>query len=358
VGNVRGALQSPLEKFSRFRSWYANLSPTQQSIFQNAVIWSVAILALWWVTRGVSFGQFFKSLKHARIALFVLANIASFFLWWLGDTLLFSVLFSLFHQKTRFRELLPATAAQYFLQAINILAADGALIVFLNRRKGVGWLTATWTMMFQGLIDALVLATVALTAGLAVPSSPMHKVWPFAAGATGFLLAVAVWWAVGKPMTWPERWMYNRPSARAFREAGIRAYAILGSIRLAMMIIQGFLYYLSMIAFAPKVPLLQTLALTPGIQAASNEPITPQGLGPLQAVVVDGLSKYGPHDRILAAALGVSVIALICRFPLGLGAAGTFARRVLAIEARHKKDHTSEEGQSGDAQDPATANID
>jgi uncharacterized membrane protein YbhN (UPF0104 family) len=347
-----------LEPFSKLRSWYVGLTPVWQGVLQNVVIWGVAFLCLWWVTRGVSFSQFFKSLKHARIAVFLASNIASFFLWWLGDTLLFSQLFTIFHKKTGFRELLPATAAQYFLQAINLLAADGALVVFLNRRKGVGWLTATWTMMFQGLIDALVLATVALVAGLAVPSSPMHKVWPYAAGATTFLLMVAIWWAVGGPLTRPEKWMYNRPSAKAFREAGLRAYAILGSIRLAMLCMQAFLYYWSIVAFAPKVPLFQVLALTPGIQAASNEPITPQGLGPLQAVVVNGLSRYAPHDRMLAAALGMSVIALICRFPLGLGAAGTFAKRVLAIEASQKKDHHAEKDESANMPGSASANLD
>lgn len=325
-----------LKPFARLRSWYGSLSPVKQTVAQNVIIWGVAALCIWWVMRGVSFGKFFKALKEAKIWLFVLSNVASFFLWWFGDTLLFSRLFTLFHKKTAFRELLPATAAQYFLQAINMLAADGALIVFLNRRKGVKWLTATWTMMFQGLIDALALSSIAVAAGIVAPWSPMRKALPYAGGALAFLLAVALWWAWGKPATRAGKWMYNRPSAQAFREAGWRAYLELGGIRLALIAMQSILYYYAVIAFEPRVPITSVLALTPGIQAASNEPITPQGLGPLQAVVVDGLAKYTSQDKILAAALGISVIALLCRLPLGLGAAGTFARRVLAIEAERK----------------------
>jgi uncharacterized membrane protein YbhN (UPF0104 family) len=347
MSNDYRILRLSREYWSKVVSKYASLTPTQQMIVNNVIIWGIGAVCVWWVAHGVTFGKFFEALKHSKIWLFVLVNVISFFVWWLGDTLLFATLFNFFHKrKTRFRELLYATAAQYFLQAVNILAADGALIVFLNRRKGVKWLTATWTMMFQGLIDALVLSGLALVAGLAVPSSPMHKVWPYAAGVFAFLVAVALWWAWGKPITRIEKWMYNRPSAKAFREAGLRAYLTLGSIRLTMNVIQGFLYYYSFIAFAPKVPLVQTLALTPGIQAASNEPITPQGLGPLQAVIVNGLSKYAPGDRILAAALGISIMALLCRFPLGLGAAGTFARRVLEIEAERKHGGKKEEGES------------
>ncbi|MGH7986908.1 MAG: lysylphosphatidylglycerol synthase domain-containing protein, partial [Candidatus Binataceae bacterium] len=273
-----------------------------------------------------------------------------------GDTCLFSLLFTFFHKKTTPRELLPATTAQYFLQAINQLAADGALIVFLNRRKGVKWLTATWTMMFQGLIDAMCLAGVATAAGLLVPHSAIRFALPYAGGAFGFLICVALWWAWGKPRTRPEKWMYGRPSAKAFREAGLREYLSLGAIRLSLMVAQGFLFYYSFVAFAPKVPLVAVLALTPGMLAAFNQPVTPAGLGPLQAIVVGGLSHYASNDRILAAALGISIMHLLCRLPLGLGAAGTFARRVLAIEAAQARDQ-SQEAQHADAMKVSSAAV-
>lgn len=335
---IKATASHAAQYFSKARSRYESLSPAKQTVLQNVFIWAVALLCIWWVTRGVSLSEFFKALEQAKIWLFLLVNIVSFFVWWFGDTFLFSRLFSLFHKPTGFRELLPATAAQYFLQAVNILAADGALVVFLNRRKGVQWLTAVWTMMFQGLVDALSLSLIAVLAGLVAPWSPMRKVLPYAAGVLAFLVAVALWWAWAKPKTRLEKWMYNRPSAKAFREAGWRAYLELGSIRISLIAIQGFLYYYSMLAFAPKMSLAAVLALTPGIQAASNEPITPQGLGPLQAVVVNGLANFGAHDKILAAALGISVLGLACRLPLALGAAGTFARHVLAIEASERKE--------------------
>jgi uncharacterized membrane protein YbhN (UPF0104 family) len=192
-------------------------------------------------------------------------------------------------------------------------------------------------MMFQGLIDALALSGLTTAAGLLFPQSKIRVALPYAGGAFGFLVAVALWWAFAKPKRGLTKWMHERPSAHAFRAAGLREYLALGSIRLTMMIAQGFLYYYSIAAFAPKVPMIATLALTPAIQAASNEPITPQGLGPLQAVAVGGLAKFAPREQILAAALGISVLQLLCRLPLGLGAAGTFARRVLAIEVEEKK---------------------
>ncbi|HJU11529.1 MAG TPA: YbhN family protein [Candidatus Binataceae bacterium] len=324
--------------WSRLTSYYSSFSPAKQTVIQEALIWGLALLCIWWITRGLSFGKLLSIFKGSKVWMFVGANVLSFFVWWLGDTLLFATLFSFFHSRTSFRELIPATAAQYFLQAINILAADGALVIFLNRRKKVGWLTATWTMMFAGLTDALTLSGIATLAGALAPHSVMRPVLPYAAAAFTFLLLVALWWAKGNPRTGPEKWMYNRPSAHAFRAAGWREYSALISIRLAMLIIQGFLYYYSIIAFAPKVPLESVLALVPALQAASNEPITPQGLGPLQALLVSSLSQFAPRDRILAAGLAISILGILCRLPLGLGAAGAFARRVMLIEASGKHD--------------------
>jgi hypothetical protein len=346
--DLRCTTQWPLKYWSKVRSWYASLTPTKQTIVQDVIIWGVALLCIWWISRGLSLHRLLTTFEGANLWMFVPANVISFFVWWLGDTLLFAALFSFFHRKTRFRELLSATAAQYFLQAVNILAADGALIVFLNRRKGVRWMTAVWTMMFAGLIDALTLAGVATAAGILAPQSKMRPVLPYTSAAFVFLVLVALWWAWGKPRTNFEKWMYNRRSAHAFRSAGWREYLTLGSIRLALVMIQGFLYYYSIIAFAPKVPLGAVLALAPGIQAASNEPITPQGLGPLQAVVVAGLSKFASRDKLLAAGLGISIMAVMCRLPLGLGAAGTFARRVLLIEATER--HSDDENENVEEQ--------
>jgi hypothetical protein len=316
---------------------YLSLSPATQTIVHNIVIWVIAGLAIWWVARGIDFNQFVKAVKQSNIPAFIAANVISFFVWWLGDTILFSVLFSYFHRKTSFRELLPATAAQYFLQAINILAADGALIVFLNRRKGVPWLTATWTMMFAGLIDALTLDGVVLAAAIAAPRSTIGVALPYAAGTFVFFILVAIWWARGRSVTRIGNWLRNRPSAQAFRAAGLKHYIVLCSIRLTLVIIQAGLYYWTVMAFVPDMPWKPVLTLAPAMMAVSNEPITPQGLGPLQAVFVDGLSRYAPAYKIFAASLAVSVIGLLTRLILGLGAAGTFARRVIAIEVAESR---------------------
>jgi hypothetical protein len=326
------------QAISKFGNWFESLSPAKQTIVQNVVIWSIAALVVWYVTRGLSLQKFVAALKDADIKLFVGANIVSLLIWWLGDTFLFSKLFSFFHGKTTFRQLLVASSAQYFLQAINMLAADGALVVFLNRRKGVKWLTGVWTMAFQGLIDGMVITTLFIAGSLLYAKSPIRVTLPYAAAGIVFLVGVALWWRWDRPRTRLGKWIHERPSMHAWRSARFYEYCALAAIRAAIMIPQAYFFYLEISAFIPKIPMLPVFALTPAMMLVSSEPITPSGLGPLQVLMLRGFQPFAPASKILAASLSISIIHLLLRLPLGFGAAGGFARRVLAAEVEHKRE--------------------
>jgi hypothetical protein len=57
-------------------------------------------------------------------------------------------------------------------------------------------------------------------------------------------------------------------------------------------------------------------------------PITPVGLGPVQAILVTGFQAYASRTRLLAMALSISFMNIAFQAPLGLGSAGAFAREV------------------------------
>jgi uncharacterized membrane protein YbhN (UPF0104 family) len=92
-------------------------------------------------------------------------------------------------------------------------------------------------------------------------------------------------------------------------------------------------FYLYFRAFRLNVPFVAVMALSPALMFAQSAPISPSGLGPLQAIMVDGFAKFASRGELLTTALGVSIVQLLCRIPMGLGTAGTFARRVLSRES-------------------------
>jgi Lysylphosphatidylglycerol synthase TM region len=312
--------------------WFRSRSAAEQVLLQNLLIWAVAVALVIYLARGLTIHQLIAALEHCDLTLFVAANLCSFVIRWLADTYLFARLFSFFHGQTTYREVLPASTAQYFLQAINVLVADGAMVVFLHQRKRVEWITACWTMAFQGFVDAILIAALTVIVAMLIPWSPIRIALPYAGAALAFFICAALWWMRGRSTSKPGRWLRARRGMRAFRSARPYHYAALGSIRMAIYVPNVVAFYLYFVSFRLNVPFAAVVALSPALMFAQSAPVSPSGLGPLQAIMVDGFARFAPRGELLTVALGVSLVQLLCRIPMGVGTAGTFARKVLTAE--------------------------
>ena len=270
--------------------------------------------------------------SNANLLWFVPTTVVSFAIWYLGENLLFSRTFSYFHGPTGYVELMPVTAAAYFLQVLNMLAAGSAFVLFLHRRKRATWLGASFTLVFLGFIDGLVLSSLVVVSGLFIPHSPLRTMVPFAGSVLAALVLIAAWWMWRTPRLRIERWLNARPSLVSFRTANLHIYAVLILIRLAIFVPQGFIYYFSMRAFHLHMPLTTVLAVTPAVLAVGGMPIAPVGLGLLQAVAVEELRPYAAPTKILAVFLALSAAMLLYRVLVGLGAAGVYTTEVMSNE--------------------------
>jgi uncharacterized membrane protein YbhN (UPF0104 family) len=297
-------------------------------IARNALAYGIAAAIIWYETRDLNLHYFLKVMAKADLLWFVPITLVSFGIWYFGENLLYSRMFSYFHRKTSYVELLTPTASAYLLQLINILAAGGAFVLFLHRRKGATWLGGSFTMLFLGFIDGFVLSFLTIISGACFRHSPLSEFLPYACALLGALVLIAAWWMWREPTYRLERWLHQRPALVSFRKANLSIYLTLILIRLGIFIPQGFVYYLSMRAFHIHIPLRIVLATAPAIIAAGGVPITPVGLGPLQAVAVQIFRHYASTARVMAAYLSLSAALLVYRLPLGLGAAGTYAKMV------------------------------
>lgn len=301
---------------------------------RKAAAYGLAIAILVFLARGISFGDFAHAVKNADLFWFLVACAASFAVWFFGETYLYAKLFSYFHSPISFREMLPVNAAQYFLQVINQVAGGAALVLFMKRRKGVALFSGGATMIFLGLIDFLVMALMGVAAAFLVPASLLGKGWYYPVGGAVGVCLVAFFWLRGRPSSRPARWVYDRPSLLSFRDARISHYIKLMLIRTPIFAAQGFILYFQLRAFGIHAPMTQVLAFEPAELFLSAVPITPGGLGVLQAVLILGFHAYGSRAALLAAGIAISTMGVVFRLPLGLGAAGTLARETLHTRPR------------------------
>jgi uncharacterized membrane protein YbhN (UPF0104 family) len=297
---------------------------------RQALAYGLAAAIIWFLARGTSWRQFEEVLHHVNAWEFLAATVASFACWFLGDNLAYARAFSYFHGEISFREMLPANAAHYFLQAVNSVAGGAALAFLMSARKRVSLLSSGATMAFLGLVDLLVMAWSGLAVALLVPNSWLAGERAYAAAVTCGLTLIAWFWMRGRPGNSVLRWLYDRPWLVSFRDAGLAIYVKLGLIRAAVFALQGAILYFQLASFGVHVPFRQVMSFEPAELFLNSLPLTPSGLGVLQAVLILGFHEYGTRAGLLSVGLMISIAGVLMRLPLGLWAA-----RSLADEGTH-----------------------
>ena len=311
-------------------------SLVRKTVVQNLVAYSIAAAIVCYAARGVSWKQVVGAGSHATLWIFVIASLGGFLCWFIGETVLYSRLFSYFHAPTGAVELLPTMAAVYFLQIVNSYVASGAFVLFLHARKRVPWIMGGCTLLFQGYLDAMLLATLSLLAIALVPTSPIRMGLNYAAGALGASCLIASFWLVWgarlRTSNWL-RWIYERPSMASFRMARPSHYIKLSAIRFLIVLVAGFALYGQFVSFHIEVPLMQTLALTPFIVAIGNSPFSPGGIGTTQLVFTLAFARFASKDDLFALSLAVTAFNLVVRIPMGLAMGAPLVEEAVEVES-------------------------
>jgi uncharacterized membrane protein YbhN (UPF0104 family) len=313
----------------------------RKSVAQNLITYAIAAAIVYYASRGISWRQVTDFGRQANIWVFVLASAGGFLCWFVGETILYSRLFSYFHGPTGAFELLPTMAAVYFLQIVNSYLASGAFALFLHVRRRTPWLMSGCTLMFQGYLDAMLLAALSLIAIRLVPTSPIRAGLGYAIGilAAGSIIASfwLFWGSLLAPGNWL-RWLYERPSMTSFRTARPAQCLTLVAFRFVIVLGAGFSLYEQFRSFNIRVPLAQTLALTPFIAAIGNSPFSPGGIGTTQLVFTLAFAPFASKSDLFALSLAVTVFNLIVRIPMGLAMAAPLAAETVEVDGEFARE--------------------
>jgi uncharacterized membrane protein YbhN (UPF0104 family) len=305
-------------------------------MLQSLATYAIAAGVVFYASRGVSWKQVVEAASHANLWIFVIASLGGFLCWFIGEAILYSNLFGLFHGKTGVRELLPTMSAVFFLQIANSYVASGAFVLFLHARKRVPWIMGGCTLMFQGYLDAMLLAALSLCAIALVPTSPMRLGLNYFAGVLGIgCIITSFWlfWGARLPVGNWLRWIYERPSMVSFRMGRPTQYLKLFAIRFLIVMGAGFALYGQFCSFHIGIPLIQTLALTPFIVAIGNSPLSPGGIGTTQLVFTLAFARFASKNDLFAVSLAVTVFNLVVRIPMGLAMGAPLVAEAVEISS-------------------------
>jgi uncharacterized membrane protein YbhN (UPF0104 family) len=209
----------------------------------------------------------------------------SFTVWWM---------YRRFHvPQIRYRDVLPARGASYFLGILNYAAGSAAMAFYFKKRFRVGFLEGGASLLLLMLVDLGLVTLAVLIGGSMLPAE-----WTGATVATigGFALtwnlvirclagafvaaAVAhiVFWRA--PWSWgPLERIREIPTFAGFRRATVLDYLKIGVIRTPVTILYILMHGLTLTAFHIHVPWAQMMVFVPIQMLIAVIPISPSGLG-------------------------------------------------------------------------------
>ena len=236
--------------------------------------------------------------------------------------------FGWFLARFSFGQILLVRGATYLLAAINYNVGQGAIVYFVNRATGVPILRGVATVLLIMGINMLALLFLASGGLLVAPDAPHSLVVIIGVAYAG--LAVYVGLVIARP-----RWLAARPIFDVLLSAGLRGHLKALAVRLPH-VAALVAYFAAMLhAFGVAVPIGQAIVCLPVVFFVGVLPISVQGLGTSQAMMLLFFSRYALGDRatqdaaVLAASLVGQFIALGCQVLIGLGCLRSRAGREL-----------------------------
>ena len=189
-------------------------------------------------------------------------------------------------------------------------------------------------MLFQAYVDVMLpVGTVALRGRSGANVSDSARL-QYAADMLGAGCVIGSFWLMWgarlRDGNWL-RWLYERASMMSFRMARPAHFIKLFSIRFLIVLGAGFALYGQLVSFHIRVPLVQTLALTPLIVAIGNSPFTPGGIGTTQLVFTIGFGPFAGKNDLFALSLAVSAFNLLIRTPMGLAMRAPLAEEAVEV---------------------------
>ncbi len=225
--------------------------------------------------------------------------------------------FGWFLARLSFADVLLVRGATYLLAAINYNVGQGAIVYFVHRVAGVPVIRGVATVLLIMGVNVLALLFLA-TFGLAAAPMVPHTLAPIVAAAYAGL-AVYVVVVLVRP-----RQLASRPLFDVLLGAGLGGYAKALLVRLPH-IASLFAFQIAMLrAFGVAVPVVEAIATLPVVFFVAVLPISVQGLGTTQAMMVYFFSRFAPGDHqaqqaaVLAASLVGQALALSFQAVLGV----------------------------------------
>lgn len=277
--------------------------------WKTIVPWIVAGVIFWWIFRVTDFDAMRASAASANWVAFWAAMMGLYVVLFVVDSACVWWVYRRYHVPTMtLRDVLPARGASYLLGILNYAAGSAAMAVYFKRRFGVGIVQGGASLLLLMLVDLGLVVIAVLVGGSALPPESANWMpWIRAVGLLFVLGAIAhlVFWRA--PWSWgPLEKIRELPQLSGFRDATLKDYALLGLIRAPVTMIYIAMHVSTLAAFGIAVPFARMLVYVPVQMLIAVVPVSPSGLGTVQAAQMFLYEPYADVDTVVAYGLALA----------------------------------------------------
>lgn len=269
-------------------------------------------LAPWIIALGIFLYLFhiyppekvWQALKYVNLPAFAAFAVAYFLFLYFIDSLVMQKVITRFSHPVEFGSILAARGATYLIMILNYPASQAAFAYYLKRRYGIAIFEALGIFLFIVFIDLIWLITLALAGSF----FQEYSVAGVDLGATIQTIAVIayastfVWLAFWRRL--PERiigrhikipiieGLRNRRVFHIFNQATAIDYLKVAAMRTPIHLTIIVFMYVVLLTFHTSIPFVKVLGNVPVVFLIGTLPITPGGLGTVNAAMVELLYPY------------------------------------------------------------------
>lgn len=303
--------------------------------------WLMTAVIFYYLFQAVPPLEVLRTISAANIPLFIFYTVAYFVIMLFVDGVGLKWAISRFSTRISFAETLIMRGATYLLMLVNYNLGQGGMAFYLQRTHKAPLFRTLGTVFLITVIDLSIVIFVAVVASL--QTNVIYRGVNLSAvvlnlGLVYFALLsvwLVFWHFVDRPFTkkmveWkPLAWLISRHLFFAFKDAGWKDYLKITAYRIPPLSLVIFSFLLWSHAFRTPLPLFVALLNTPFILIVGTLPLTPGGVGAVQALCIELFRDYtrGPliesgqftPDQILfSASLLWGIGNALCKVIFGL----------------------------------------
>jgi uncharacterized membrane protein YbhN (UPF0104 family) len=289
-------------------------------VFIKRIIpWLMAAVILAYEFYHIDRDLFIYSLKTANLFIYVPLIIIFVFIWFFIETYNLQKLYQYFSHPVDYFEMLKMRGATFLLMIVNYGLGMGGVALYMKKFSRVSLIRSTGMFFYYMVVETSGIALLAIAGFMLSGDTTKIQDWILylSAGVFIFYSFEIVFFKFMPPVGFLKKFINSRFVA-PMRETNWSIYFGIFFQRIGYFITFIFFFYFAVRSFNMDIPFYVLTALVPIIFFIGNLPITPFGLGTIQAGMLYLFRDYGSEANILALSILYSVSLLIIRAVIGL----------------------------------------